>query len=54
MKTIQLSDTAHKNLLLFLQRVDLKGSEVPAFAECFNAINNPIPEVVQKTENEQE
>ena len=27
------------NLLIFLNRADLKGAEVPAFAEIINAIN---------------
>jgi hypothetical protein len=39
MKTIKLSKEQQANLNAFLSRVELKGSEVPAFVEIINAIN---------------
>lgn len=36
---MELTEQQKKNLLSFLSRVDLKGSEVPAFVEIINAIN---------------
>ena len=33
-----------ENLLKFLQRVDLKGNEVPAFLECTQKLNNLLQE----------
>ena len=38
---IELTEQQLNNLQEFLKRVDLKGSEVPAFVEIVNALNNP-------------
>ena len=44
----EISDQVKNNLLAFLNRVDLKGSEVPAYIEIINAFANiqmqPEPE----------
>ena len=45
MKTIQMSEKQLNNLIAFLNRVELKGSEVPAFVELINII---YPDVVKK------
>ena len=31
-----------ENILKFMQRVDLKWAEVPAFIECINALTNEL------------
>jgi hypothetical protein len=38
---IELTEQQLKNLQAFLQRVDLKGAEVPAYVEIMNMLNNP-------------
>lgn len=38
----ELSEQVINNLKAFLNRVDLKGSEVGAFCEIVNALQNPI------------
>ena len=38
----ELNEQVINNLKAFLNRVDLKGSEVPAYISIMNAINNPI------------
>jgi len=38
MITIQLSEVQRKNLLVFLNRVQLNGQEVPAFMEVIQVI----------------
>ena len=40
----EISEQAKNNLLVFLQRTDLKGNEVPAYVEIINILNNPIIE----------
>lgn len=41
-KIIEFSDHAFQNLITFLARVDLKGSEVVYFNEIVQCLNNPI------------
>lgn len=36
---IELTEEQKSNLLVFLGRVELKGAEVPAFVDIYNAIN---------------
>jgi|BioPla2DNA2_1021312.scaffolds.fasta_scaffold08221_5 hypothetical protein len=36
---IEMNEKTCDNLLVFLNRTDLKGAEVPAFVEIINAIN---------------
>lgn len=43
---IELTEQLLNNLQIFLQRVDLKGNEVPAFVEIMNALNKPTVEKV--------
>lgn len=43
---IEMSETDVKNLMSFLNRVDLRGKEVPAFLEIHRAVNKAVP--VQK------
>lgn len=38
---IKLTEQQLNNLQAFLQRVDLKGAEVPAYVEIMNTLNNP-------------
>ena len=38
-KDIKLNEKEFNNLMTFLMRVDLKGSEVQAFVEVISAIN---------------
>ena len=38
-RDIKLSEKEYSNLMAFLMRVDLKGSEVQAFVEVITAIN---------------
>ena len=38
---IILSEQQMNNLQSFLNRVDLKGSEVPAYVDIMQALNNP-------------
>jgi len=45
----EISDQIKNNLLVFLQRVDLKGSEALAFVELLNVLHNPLQE--EMTEN---
>jgi hypothetical protein len=44
MKKITLSKQQLEYLLVFLARVELKGSEVPIFVEIHNAIHSDMPE----------
>lgn len=39
MLTIALTEQQRNNLLVFLNRVDIKGAEVPAFTEIMLAIH---------------
>ena len=39
---IELTEQQLNNLQVFLQRVDLKGNEVPAYVEIIQALNNPL------------
>jgi len=41
---IELTDEQKRNLLMMLQRVDLKGGEVPAYVDVMNALNKEIKE----------
>lgn len=43
---IELNEEQRKNLMIFLDRVELKGKEVFAFAQILSALQNPI----EKTE----
>jgi len=38
----EISDQVKNNLLAFLNRVDLKGSEVPYYIEIINALQSPL------------
>lgn len=40
----EISEQVKNNLLVFLQRTELKGNEVPAYVEIINILNNPIIE----------
>jgi hypothetical protein len=40
-KEFNLSEKEFTNLMAFLMRVELKGSEVQAFVELMNALNRP-------------
>lgn len=44
---IELTKEQRENLIVFLQRVDLKGSEVPAFMEIAAALNKPFLEKIK-------
>lgn len=37
------------NLVVFLNRVDLKGAEVPAFIQIMNTLQNPIQDEDNKS-----
>lgn len=37
--SIELTQQQLNNLQVFMQRVDLKGNEVPAYVEIFNVLN---------------
>ena len=39
---IEISEEQRNNLILLLERVDLKGSEAIAFIELIQALNNPV------------
>lgn len=41
---IKLTEQQLNNLCIFLERVELKGNEVPAYVEIRNALSNPIIE----------
>ena len=41
--TIELTEKQKQNLLIFLNRVQLSGAEVPAFIEIMQAINKLPP-----------
>lgn len=48
----EISDQVKNNLLAFLNRVDLKGNEVPYFIEILNVfantnVNNPVQQEVE-------
>lgn len=44
----ELNDKVYKNLMIFLDRVELKGmKEVHAFNEILNALSRPIKEEKQ-------
>lgn len=40
--TIQLTDLQRKNLIGFLNRVQLTGAEVPAYLEIVDSLNAPF------------
>jgi hypothetical protein len=44
---IEFDDETRKNLIAFLNRVDLIGSEVPAYVEIVEALNKPFLEEVK-------
>ena len=44
----EISDEQKKNMLELFRRVDLKGSEAPAFVDVLNALNNPVEEKKDK------
>jgi hypothetical protein len=39
---IKLNDTEYNNLMIFMQRVNLKGGEVPAFVAIMNKLEGAI------------
>lgn len=43
-----------ENTLRFLQRVDLKWNEVPAFVECINALNEELKRDTQVSSENKE
>ena len=43
----ELSDQTKNNLLAFLQRTDLKGSEVASFVEIIQCLNSPVNEDIE-------
>lgn len=45
---LKLTEVQLNNLMLFLERVDLKGNEVPAYVDIVNIINNASPEEKDK------
>ena len=50
---LKLTEVQLNNLKAFLERVDLKGNEVPAYVDIINAINQVELEA-QKSEKEDE
>jgi len=44
----ELSEQVLNNLIAFLQRTDLKGSEVPAYISILNALQNPIQQDIEQ------
>jgi len=44
----ELSDQVKNNLLIFLQRIDLKGSEVGAYIEIINCLNVQLIEEIKE------
>ena len=48
----EIADQVKNNILAFLQRVDLKGAEVPAYIEAVQAFSAPI-KVEQPASDEQ-
>jgi len=44
----ELSEQVKNNLVAFLNRTDLKGSEVGAFIDILNALKMPLVENVEK------
>lgn len=40
--SIELTKSQRENLILFLQRVQLTGAEVPAYLEIVKALNEPF------------
>ena len=51
MVKIEISEEQRRNLLGFLNRVDLKGAEVPAYVDLINTINKE--QVTQNKSEEQ-
>ena len=43
----ELNEQTKNNLLVFLQRTELKGSEVVSFVELMQLFNNPIKDEVK-------
>ncbi len=39
---IELTEQQHKNLLAFLNRINMTGAEVPAYLDILGAINKPL------------
>lgn len=52
MLKIRLSEQDSNNLKIFLERVDLKGSEVLPFITIINAINNAETEKLKEVSEE--
>jgi len=52
MKTIELNDEQMKNLMVFLNRTQLAGTEVPAYLEIVKAINEQDEKVEDKKPKE--
>lgn len=48
---IELTEKQRENLIVFLQRVDLKGSEVPAYMEIAAALNKPFEDAIKNDKN---
>ena len=45
---VKVNETIINNLLIFLNRTNIKGAEVPAFVEIINAINTAKIEEASK------
>lgn len=41
---IELTEQQKNNLILFLNRVNMTGAEVPAYVDLLGAISNPVNE----------
>jgi hypothetical protein len=54
MLKIVLSPEQRQNLLLFMQRVDLKGTEVPAYMELVETIAKARPETSEVKKEEKD
>lgn len=40
----EISNEIKNNILVFLERTELQGKEVPAYIQIMNALSNPIQE----------
>lgn len=51
-KTITLTERQRENLINFMQRLNLKGHEVPAYIEIVGALNKPFLDEIKIKEKE--
>jgi hypothetical protein len=49
---IELTEKERANLIVFLQRVNLTGAEVPAYVEIVSALNKPFLDKISDTDNQ--